>query len=199
MGGHHLGGDPFTTTNSETRSHEITLTRSFVYLFIALFRCRTIDDTVGNGMTFAIGSQAGGTGEAYNDVLGLGTISGAFVAVEFDISKNDEVGDPNDNHIGLDVNTAMSTVTAVPAFQMSSKVPFMVWVDYDGATSSLQVFMAQNSSTKPTAPTLSAAWNITSTLNPGSANAGYLMGFTSATGDATAQINVMSWCYTVGG
>ena len=168
---------------------------------ISLHLCSTTNDTFGSGMTFVIGSQTGGVGAPYNDVLGLKTILGAFIAVEFDISQEDAVGDPNDNHIGLDVNSAVSQVTADPPFQMVSELPFTVWVDYDGVTNSFQVYMAQSSDSKPTAPTLSTTWNFSTTLKPDNASSEYLMGFTSATGDVdveTAQMNVMSWCYSAG-
>ena len=128
--------------------------------------------------------------------LGLGPALGSFIAVEMDTWLDGN--DPNNNHVGLDANTHDSVATGNPAFTMASEVPFSVWVDYNGATRTLKVYTAQNSSTKPDSPTLSTIYNITAALLPASSSAGYFVGFTSATGWATAVFNVLSWCLTAG-
>ena len=133
--------------------------------------------------------------------LGFGPTLGYFVAVEMDTYQNGF--DPNDNHVGFDVNTwdrwnVASVATGNPDFTMASEVPFSVWVDYDGKSNSLQVFTAQSSSTKPASPTLSTTYNISSALNPASSSSSYFIGFTSATGGWTALFNVLSWCFKMG-
>ena len=145
-------------------------------------------------MAFVIASKPGlGDGEGS---LGLGATQGSFIAIELDISQNDY--DPNNNHVGLDINSVTSVATGNPAFMMASEVPFSVWVEYNGTTSILNVYMAQNSSTKPSLPTLSTSYNITTALLPTNSSSPYFLGFTSATGWFTAQYNVLSWCFTAG-
>ena len=147
-------------------------------------------------MAFVIASQPGLTLGRGGSSLGLGPPLGSFIAVEMDIYQGGN--DPNNNHVGLDVNSADSVATGNPAFTMASEVPFSVWVDYDGGTNSFQVYTAQNSSIKPQSPTLSTTYNISTALLPVNSSSGYFMGFTSATGGDVAQFNVLSWCFTMG-
>ena len=154
---------------------------------------RSVTSDMADGMTFAIASQPG-VGWA-GERLGLGPALGSFVAVELDTYQNG--GDPNNNHVGLD-NITTTIATGNPAFTMASEVPFTVWVDYDGGTNSLKVYTSQNRDTKPVTPTLSTFYNISATLMPSNSSTGYFIGFTSATGAATTQYNVLSWCFTMG-
>ena len=102
----------------------------------------------------------------------------------------------SNNDFGIDSNrTQIVTPTPVP-FSMKAEVPFTVWLDYDGVT--FKVYLAQNSTIKPTSPTLSTTYNMSSILLPTSSTAGYFMGFTSGTGWLTASFNVLSWCYSAG-
>ena len=118
--------------------------------------------------------------------LGLGPALGSFIAVEMDTWQGP--GDPNSNHVGLDVNSADSVTTGNPAFTMAAEVPFSVWVDYDGRTKSFKVYTSRKSSPKPKSPTFSTTYDISTALLPVNSSSGYFMGFTSATGFATGQL-----------
>ncbi|XP_059077096.1 2-acetamido-2-deoxy-D-galactose-binding seed lectin 2-like [Cryptomeria japonica] len=96
-----------------------------------------------------------------------GGFSNRVVAVEFDTYKNDH--DPDGNHVGIDVNS----ITSVKQVSLSSEREFLsntlnngtitwdAWVDYDGSTKQLQVFLLFTDSSsdlnvisKPTSPIL---------------------------------------------
>ena len=151
-------------------------------------------------MAFVIASQPG-VGDASDTSwdMGMGPALGRFIAVELDMRYDEQLHDPNDNHVGLNVNGMNASVaTGIPAFSMASEVPFSVWVDFDGATGSLRVYTAQNSSIKPDSPTLSTTLDIAAALLPANPLTGYFMGFTSSTGWSSSEYIVLSWCLAAG-
>ena len=102
----------------------------------------------------------------------------------------------SDSYIGLDANITHIVEPAPTPFSMKEEVPFSVWLDYDGIL--FKVYIAQNSTIRPTSPTLSTSYNISNILMPTSSTAGYYMGFTSGTGWLTADFNILSWCFNAG-
>uniref|UniRef100_A0A0D3DQS9 Legume lectin domain-containing protein n=1 Tax=Brassica oleracea var. oleracea TaxID=109376 RepID=A0A0D3DQS9_BRAOL len=71
--------------------------------------------------------------------------SASTLAVELDISKALDVLDINDNHVGIDVNRAVSVQSANASYysdkegrkidmKLVSGQPIQVWVDYEGTT-----------------------------------------------------------------
>jgi hypothetical protein len=92
------------------------------------------------------------------------------IAIEFDTWFNfvpaDKAFDPNNNHIGLDVNgSVQSLLTADPGFEMwtESSSDFYVWVDYIGLTQTINVYISQTN-VKPAQPRLSGIINLKNTL-----------------------------------
>ncbi|KAH9304174.1 hypothetical protein KI387_008578 [Taxus chinensis] len=92
-----------------------------------------------------------------------------IVAVEFDTYKN--YWDPDDNHVGIDVNSIFSKVNVLLSNETSISHPIEqdlkndaywdAWVDYDGGRKQFQVFLLYNPSgnvnniSKPGSPILS--------------------------------------------
>ncbi|XP_039822073.1 G-type lectin S-receptor-like serine/threonine-protein kinase At1g11410 [Panicum virgatum] len=68
-------------------------------------------------------TDGGSLGLMDDDATAYG--SGQFVAVEFDTYKNDDWGDPSDDHIGVDVNTVRSSNTTELNTTPSSGLPPM--------------------------------------------------------------------------
>ncbi|XP_057844562.2 L-type lectin-domain containing receptor kinase IX.2-like [Cryptomeria japonica] len=86
-----------------------------------------------------------------------GNSSNQIVAVEFDTFKND--WDPDDNHVGIDVNSIKSEETfSIKDGALYSGVKWEAWVDYNGTLAQLQVILSQSpnnaSPSKPESPVL---------------------------------------------
>ncbi|XP_057867932.2 L-type lectin-domain containing receptor kinase IX.1-like [Cryptomeria japonica] len=127
---------------------------------------------LGDGLTFFFAPfDAKPPSSGWGSLLGLynrttdGKITNPVVAVEFDTFKDEF--DPDDNHVGIDVNSLVSKAI----FSLNSEPEFLnktlkngrawdAWVDYDGSTKKLQVFLLSNPSanlnniTKPRSPIL---------------------------------------------
>jgi len=109
------------------------------------------------------------------------------LGIEFDTFKNTTdngvtVNDPNNNHIGVDINgNAQSEATASPPANATLNTqadgkPWNVWVDYNGTSHVLEVRMSKTT-TRPTSATLSYAKDLSSIV----ATDAYV-GFTAGTG-----------------
>lgn len=132
-----------------------------------------------NSSTF--GGSGGGIGYA-----GLPNSLG----VEFDNWYNSSVGDLNDNHVGIDLNGNISSARQIASpFVLDSGSNLTAWVDYNNATNLLEVFL-NNSDVRPLAPLLSYNVNLPSVLGAGNQA---FVGFTSGTGAAWANHDVLNW------
>lgn len=127
-----------------------------------------------------VGGMGGGIGYAGID---------HSIGVEFDTWTNIEIGDPNDNHVGIDVNGNLQSVaTGIPSDSLENGQIWTGWVDYDGPTHRLEVRASDNGS-RPDAALASATVDIPGTVG---ADLGYF-GLTSASGSAAQTIDVLSW------
>lgn len=124
----------------------------------------------GSGFTFLMVPNNSTIG-APNDFLGLITTTTDTVSkdvasdehtfgVEFDTFLNEEFNDPNDNHIGLDFASMNSTVSFKPTIPLTTfdeTVYHQVWIDYDQARSTMNIFLAvyQPGVAKPAVPSVS--------------------------------------------
>ncbi|KAG6387663.1 hypothetical protein SASPL_152855 [Salvia splendens] len=175
----------------------------------------TGNGTEGGGLAFVIVPDlAGPPLQSTGRYLGLtnaftdGNSSNKLVAVELDTSKQDF--DPDDNHIGLNLNGVRSVVAKPLAphnitlynsqnttLSSSPEPKFHnVWVDYDGHR--IQVYIAeqygQNSPTpsKPRDAIIALDLNLTEHLSQDS-----YFGFAASTGDMTQLNCILRWNLTV--
>nr|KYP75987.1 Lectin-domain containing receptor kinase A4.2 [Cajanus cajan] len=112
--------------------------------------------SVGGGLAFVISPDASAVGGA-GGFLGLGG-SGACVAVEFDTLMDVEFVDINGNHVGLDLNSVVSTQVSdlgELGVDLKSGDTVNAWIDYDGNTKVLRVWVSY-SNVKPEVPILKA-------------------------------------------
>lgn len=161
--------------------------------------------------TISIYASKGGTADGMAFILQRGTSSpnrlgsamGFFglagsqpesVAIEFDTFSNPQydlgipVFDPNNNHIGLNLDGAQqSVVTATPPGSLHGQ-PWTVWVDYDGSRDLLEVRMS-TSGARPQAATLSRVIDLAPHLGTT-----VYAGFTAATG-AWAEVHEVQSLY----
>ncbi|CAJ1862629.1 unnamed protein product [Sphenostylis stenocarpa] len=80
------------------------------------------------------------------------------VAVEFDTSKDDNVGDPNLNHVGIDVGSHMSVAVVNVSdvnLVLNSGEKLNAWVDYNGGYKVLEVRLSKWGDQKPSDPIVS--------------------------------------------
>jgi hypothetical protein len=140
-----------------------------------------------DGMTFVIQNNsdtalglAGGS-LAYGGVLNS-------IAVEFDTWVNGT--DPNDNHIGIDTNGSISSLsTYIVPWSLDDDINHIFgWVEYDAASHVLDVYV-NNNATKPALPQLSESIDLLAEVGGGQA----YFGFTGATGGVSDIHDVLSW------
>ncbi|KAL2554168.1 Serine/threonine protein kinase [Forsythia ovata] len=113
---------------------------------------RIQNETPGEGLAFLIAADLDLPPNSDGEFLGLtnvttdGNVSNQVVAVELDTFKQDF--DPDDNHIGIDINTVRSSKTESLTphnITIAPKDPkcYNVWVDYDGVKKFLAVYIAE--------------------------------------------------------
>ncbi|KAL5858692.1 hypothetical protein ACOSQ3_006150 [Xanthoceras sorbifolium] len=151
----------------------------------------------GHGLAFLIAPNSSLPQSSHGQWLGLtnsvsdGSRDNHVVAIEFDTEKQDF--DPDDNHIGLNINSVRST-KSVPLNEhnitlSSSEISYKVWVQYDGTSQLLQVYMEKEGKLKPPKPLLTQTINLKEFLKQES-----YFGFSASTGFPQIQLNcVREW------
>uniref|UniRef100_A0A0E0LB58 Protein kinase domain-containing protein n=1 Tax=Oryza punctata TaxID=4537 RepID=A0A0E0LB58_ORYPU len=182
---------------------------TYVASFSMVFRVnifRTNTSVPGEGVAFVVASGLDPPPPgSYGGFLGLtnastdGDDANRFVALELDTVK--QAYDPDDNHVGLDVNGVRS-VKAVPLAPFGIKLGaanasnFFVWVDYNGTSRYVWMYMARSDdgvpSPKPPSPVLDAPLDLSRVV----AEKAYF-GFSASTG-TRFQLNCLHmWNMTV--
>ena len=141
-----------------------------------------------DGITFTVqpnSNTAGGGGGG----IGYSGIPNS-VAVEFDTWDNGVgFGDPNGNHVGVDLNGNIASVIAVPvATRLNDGNVWYAWVDYNGTV--LEARLSQTNA-RPAAATISYTVNLATVIGTTQA----FVGFTSGTGAAYADHDVLAWTF----
>ncbi len=150
-----------------------------------------LSNPVGDGMAFVIQNAgltalgAGGGGLGYAGML-------TSVAVKFDLFNNAGEGS---NSTGLYINGASPTLPAMDmtasGINLHSGDVFNVHINYDGTTLDMSIVDAS------TQKTFTASWAIDIPATVGGTTA--YMGFTGASGGATAIQEILTWTSSAGG
>ena len=208
--GHVLFATPYVlwASNASNSTADGRRVASFSTVFkINLYRAN--ESVKGEGLAFVVTSVSSAEPPpgSVGGYLGLtnastdGSAANGFAAVEFDSVK--QAYDPDDNHVGLDVNGVRSNVTAsltpfgiqlAPALTNTSTDDgsYMVWVEYNGTSRHVWVYMAKNGS-RPATPVLDTPLDLSTVLLRETA----YFGFSASTG-AEYQLNcVLMWNMTV--
>jgi hypothetical protein len=141
-----------------------------------------------DGLVFVVqtvGNNVGGAGGG----IGYQGIANS-VGIEFDTWNNGAIDNNSSNHVGINVNGSVDSLvlTEVLEADMNNSAVWNAWIDYNGATNLLEVRLTQ-SNTRPVAALLSLTRDIA--LDLGTTNA--FVGFTSGTGAAWANHDVLNW------
>ncbi|XP_068648849.1 probable L-type lectin-domain containing receptor kinase S.5 [Aristolochia californica] len=163
---------------------------------------RPNNNPAGEGLAFIIAPDVEPPSGSEGQWLGLtnasidGNPSNQFVAIELDTVKQDF--DPDDNHLGLDINSVHSNLTVSLSkigIQLAPTVAtnYTVWVQYDGSSMLMRVYIAEEHQPKPADPVINKTINLKQVVKEYS-----YMGFAGSTG-TTAQLNcVLKWNFSVG-
>ncbi|KAG8072107.1 hypothetical protein GUJ93_ZPchr0006g46177 [Zizania palustris] len=195
-------------SNSSNATADGKYVASFSTVFKAnLFRSSLNKSVKGEGLAFVIASR--GDREpppgSYGEFLGLtnastdGNASNGFVAVEMDSVK--QPYDIDDNHVGLDINGVRSRtansltqfgIQLAPQNTSTDDGSFFVWVDYNGTSRYVWVYIAKNES-KPSTPVLNSSLDLSTILLGKKA----FFGFSASTGPQYQLNCLLMWNMTV--
>ncbi|MFZ5593321.1 MAG: lectin-like domain-containing protein [Pseudomonadota bacterium] len=114
------------------------------------------------------------------------------VGIEFDTWNNGFIDGNSSNHVGIDVGGDVNSVVRaeVTLDDMNNGGIWYSWIDYNGVTDLLEVRLSQTSA-RPSSAILSLTRDLAADL--GTTNA--FVGFTSGTGAAYANHDVLSWTF----
>ncbi|KDP29095.1 hypothetical protein JCGZ_16484 [Jatropha curcas] len=172
-------------------SHSIT---SFATFFS--FSVNNLNpSSIGGGLAFVISPDSETIGAA-GGCLGLLNADGSgsgFVAVEFDTLMDVEYKDINGNHVGLDLNSMVSTqVGDLGAINIDLKSGDLVnaWIDYNGSNHGLNVFVSY-SNLKPKEPILSLILDLDQYVSDF-----MYVGFSGSTQGSTETHSIEWWSFS---
>ncbi|KAK9164823.1 hypothetical protein Scep_000014 [Stephania cephalantha] len=158
------------------------------------------NSTPGEGFAFIIAPDLEVPTNSHGQFLGLtnattdGSPNNRLVAVELDTVKQDF--DPDDNHMGLDLNSVRSNKTfnlSAHGIQISPQVPknYTVWIRYDRQRR-LTAYMAEEGQPMPPNPIMNESLNLRDYVSQYS-----YFGFSASTGNLTQLNCVLGWNLTV--
>ncbi|KAK9936377.1 hypothetical protein M0R45_013223 [Rubus argutus] len=160
----------------------------------------------GHGMVFIFAPSKGINGTSSNEHLGLFNFtnkdkqSNHVLGVEFDVFKNQEFNDINDNHVGIDVNSLDSVAeheagywrengTGFKRLKLNNGENYQAWIDYNDSV--INVTMAKAGMKRPNTPLLSYVRNLSDVFEDE-----MFVGFTSATGQLVEAHMILAWSFS---
>ncbi|MBI5631873.1 MAG: carboxypeptidase regulatory-like domain-containing protein [Nitrospirae bacterium] len=114
------------------------------------------------------------------------------LAVEFDTWQNGEYSDPNSNHIGINTNgnlVSLTTYSSPP--ELNSGSSLYAWVDYNGGNSLLEVYI-NTTAVKPGTPVLSQIIDLNALVGDQA-----YAGFSAGTGGLRNVHDIEDWDFTI--
>ncbi|XP_031281786.1 L-type lectin-domain containing receptor kinase IV.1-like [Pistacia vera] len=165
----------------------------------------------GHGMAFVIAPTLGLPFALTSQYLGLfndsnnGNASNHVFAIEFDTVQNAEFADIDNNHVGIDVNSLKSEISAPAGYYDKQTGDFknltlidrqriQVWVEYNGEEKQINVTLAPFNSGKPSNPLLSLPRDLSLIFNEN-----MFVGFSSSTGSLLSSHYVLGWSFKMNG
>ncbi|KAA0056992.1 hypothetical protein IC582_029365 [Cucumis melo] len=192
-------------TKSPNSSSLLPFSTSFIFA-MAPYR----DVLPGHGLVFICVPTTGIDGTAAAQNLGFlnftlnGNPNNHVFGVEFDVFENEEFNDPDDNHVGINLNSLTSFVTEEAGFwsdggssaadslnrvRLNSGENYQVWIDYSDFV--MNVTMAPAGMKKPRRPLINTSLNLSGIFMDE-----MYMGFTSSTGQLVQGHNILAWSFS---
>jgi hypothetical protein len=184
---------------------------SFSTAFV--FDIVTVDHGGGHGLAFVVTASKALPGAANGIYLGLlgedtnGNSSNHVFAVEFDTMQVRRLNETDSNHVGVDLNSVVSSVSEPAGYftdddgknvsvPLESAQPIQAWVDYDGRTKVLNVTIAPVSvPSRPRRPLISRAIDLLPVFKRE-----MYVGFSSSTGEKLASSHyILAWSFSTEG
>ncbi|XP_050236085.1 L-type lectin-domain containing receptor kinase IV.2-like [Mercurialis annua] len=164
-------------------------------------------DLGGHGFVFTLSPKIEFTGAMPTEYFGIfnsstnGQSSNHIFAVEFDTIQTVDLGDIDDNHVGIDLNSLISNVSAPASYfsdkeqvnktlKLISRNRIQVWIDYDQQQNLLNVTLAPITSSKPEKPLLSKKIDLSLVLLDS-----MYVGFSSSTGSMASHHYILGWSF----
>ncbi|KAF1863992.1 hypothetical protein Lal_00031137 [Lupinus albus] len=147
--------------------------------------------SIGGGLAFLLSPDDESVGDA-GGFLGLGG-GGSFVAVEFDTRMDVEFKDINGNHVGVNLNTMVSTQVCdlgEIGIDLKSGDTVNAWIEFDGSTKGLEVWVSY-SNLKPKEPILTLNLDVDQFFNDF-----MYVGFSGSTQGSTEVHSVEWWSFS---
>ncbi|ERN07993.1 L-type lectin-domain containing receptor kinase IV.2 [Amborella trichopoda] len=168
----------------------------------------------GSGFAFVISPSTQFEGANSTQYLGLFNLTGngdpenQVFAVEFDTTQNIDVGDIDGNHVGIDLNSVRSNVSASAAYYLTedhkitkhnlslkSEDPIQVWIEYDGTEKLLNITLSPIRIPGRTGPPL-----ISSRVDLSPILQKYMyVGFSASTGIVASYQYILGWSFMING
>jgi Legume lectin domain len=152
------------------------------------FNINTTKGGGADGIVFVIQPNANNVGGSGGGI-GYKGISNSL-GVEYDDYNNGLVDEGSDNHIGIDTNGNLDSLVqnSALAFRLDSGRDLTSWIDYDGASQTLEVRL-NNSAIRPLSALLSYRIDLPALIGRPQA----FVGFTSGTGGSAANHDLINW------
>ncbi|CAN6471587.1 unnamed protein product [Victoria cruziana] len=164
----------------------------------------------GDGMAFTVApstnfSAVGGRFLGLFNTTNYGMSENHIFAVEFDTSQQSNFRDIDANHVGVDLNSVISTNSASAAYftelgrmqrvVLDSRTLIQAWIEYDGHGKHLNVTIAPESyKLKPNRSLISSHIDLSPVLQE------YMyVGFSSGTQKLTSKHYILAWSFAVDG
>lgn len=153
-------------------------------------------NTGADGITFTVTdapTRLGGFGVG----IGYSGISPS-IAVELDTWNNGGIDGGSGNHVGFNRNGSVDSGPRHElAIDLENELIKWAWVDYDAASGSLEVRLAETP-VRPQDPVLATTVDLAAALGLAGDDGSAYFGFTSGTGSAAADHDLRAWTLAVG-
>lgn len=149
--------------------------------------------SIGGGLAFIISPDDESVGNSGGFLGIINDAPNGVVAVEFDTLMDVEFKDINGNHVGLDLNSMISTqVGDLESIDVDLKSGTVVnsWVDYSGSTQVLNISVSYSNS-KPKQPLLSCVLDLDKYVSDF-----MYVGFSGSTQGSTETHSILWWSFT---
>ncbi|XP_021769115.1 probable L-type lectin-domain containing receptor kinase S.7 [Chenopodium quinoa] len=181
---------PFKLVDSKSSKPIISFSTEFTF---------TITPGNGDGLAFVIFPSGGELSQVFDQgYFGVSDkIDRKFVAVEYDTRKDDNVGDFNGNHVGVNVGSSfvskdISDVSSI-GLLLNGGIPLNSWIDYEASSKRLEIRLAESGSEKPVQPLMSFSIDLSKMWG----DKEVLVGISSSSGNSTQVSSLSSWSFRV--
>jgi serine/threonine protein kinase len=196
----------FNTTSSSGLTPSLSFSTNFVFAMVP-----QLPKIGGHGILFTISPKKDFTNSTAYPLLGLfnfatiGKASNHILAIEIDAVQNRDVGDIDNNHVGIDLNSLQSIEAATAKYfsnkdgknislELLSGNLMHLWIDYDEAEKLLNVTLGPTTIPKPNRPLLSKHINLSQYLLEN-----MYVGFSAISGTVGSDNYILGWSFNKSG